>query len=120
MRNFASIKMDWEGLKKYLNQLMGKPPRDLKSVLYLVGVQELGKGFRPFSKEEKQDLIHIGTCSLLAQRGYYVFRGRDEEGWPHYELQKGLPFVELAEQEGLIKDLAIEYFQKIKHEGNNI
>ena len=33
----------------------------LKSVLFLIGVQELNKGMRVFSKEEKIGVLHIAT-----------------------------------------------------------
>ena len=92
---------------------MGKRPKDLQTVLFLIGIQELGKATRVFTKEEKQDLIHIGTCRLLSQRGYYEFVGRDEEGWPHYELKASLPSMEKEFQERLLKELSTEYFSRI-------
>jgi len=57
----------------------------------LIGVQELGRWRKDFSKEEKQDLMHIGTCEVLAADGHYTFTHRDADGWPHYrsELPNG-------------------------------
>jgi hypothetical protein len=110
--------MNWAELQIYLSELMGKRPEDLNSVLYLIGVQELGKGFRSFSKEEKQDLIHIGACKALSLRGHYEFVGTDEEGWPHYSLVNPLQKIDIAKQEELLKSLVGEYFQKIQNESN--
>ncbi len=85
---------------------------DLKSVLFLIGIQEFGKWEGGFSKEEKQDLIHIATCTLLSRDGYYTFRGLDDEGWPHFDLTKTLPFDNLEGQERFLKLKVIEYFDE--------
>ena len=47
---------------------------DLKGILFLIGVQELGQGIRDFDKEEKTYLLHIATCKLLGPFGYYKFK----------------------------------------------
>ncbi|HET9486848.1 MAG TPA: hypothetical protein VFO54_05415, partial [Chryseosolibacter sp.] len=52
----------WNALLEELASIIGKKPKDLNSVLFLIGVQELGRGTKIFSKEEKQDLMHIGIC----------------------------------------------------------
>ena len=73
----------WEKLLKKLEEVVGKKPADLKSVLFLIGVQELGKGIKEFSKEEKRDLMHIAICKVLSFSGIYELEGLDEMGWPH-------------------------------------
>ncbi len=50
---------------------------DLNTVLFLIGIQELGRWKKGFSKEEKQDLMHIAVCRLLSYEGYFEFVGRD-------------------------------------------
>lgn len=102
----------WAALMNSLESLIGKKPKDLNVVLFLIGVQELGKGQRVFSKEEKQDLMHIGICKVLSLSGYYVLEGLDAEGWPHWKMVKKLPHVDLIEQERLLKMHVIEYFEK--------
>ena len=92
--------------------MTGKRPQDLNAVLFLIGVQELGSGRKTFSKEEKQDLMHIAICKVLSLAGYYELEGLDEEGWPHWKLIKKLPKFDLIEQEKLLKIQVIEYFQK--------
>ena len=52
---------------------------DMDGVLFLIGVQELGTGKQEYTKEQKQDLMHIAVCTLLAQSGYYALGGYDEE-----------------------------------------
>jgi len=102
----------WQELLNELEKNFGKKPKDLNAVLFIIGVQELGKGARNFSKEEKQDLMHIAICKVLSLAGYYELEGIDESGWPHWKLIKKLPHFDLLEQEKLLKMLVIEYFEK--------
>ena len=102
----------WQALLNSLEINVGKKPKDLYAVLFLIGVQELGKGKRTFSKEEKQDLLHIAICKVLSMSGFYELEGLDEDGWPHWKLVKKLPHFDLLEQERLLKMHVIEYFQK--------
>ena len=102
----------WQELLNELEKNFGKKPKDLNSVLFIIGVQELGKGARNFSKEEKQDLMHIAICKVLSLAGYYELEGIDDSGWPHWKLVKKLPHFDLLEQEKLLKMLVIEYFEK--------
>ena len=103
---------EWFALLEKLKVIIGKKPT-MDAVLFLIGVQELGKGPRNFSKEEKQDLMHIGICRLLSDSGYYELEGIDEEGWPHFKLVKPLPKFDLLEQEKLLKMHVKEYFKTL-------
>lgn len=105
------LERSWQRLLNDLKEIIGKKPTDLNSVLFLIGVQELGKGKRYFSKEEKQDLMHIAICKVLSYSGFYELEGLDEEGWPHWKLKKKLPNFDLLEQERLLKMHVIEYFE---------
>ena len=102
----------WQGLLNQLQNSIGKKPADLNSVLFLIGVQELGKGPIRFSKEEKQDLMHIAICKVLSFSGFYQLEGLDEQGWPHWKLIKKLPRFDTLEQEKLLKMHILEYFDK--------
>ncbi len=102
----------WEQLTDKLAEDFGKKP-DLQTVLYLIGVDVLGQGFRKFTKEEKQDLMHIAVCRLLMFSGYYEFVGNDEEGWPHFKPLKKVPGVNMLEQEDLLIAHALYYFEEI-------
>lgn len=92
--------------------MIGKKPKDLNGLLFLIGVQELGKGYQHFSKEEKQDLMHIAICKVLSLSGFYELEGTDEDGWPHWKLVKKLPHFDLLEQEKLLKMHIIDYFNQ--------
>jgi len=111
-------KKDLEQAKRWVHLLtlietnFGKKPKDLNGVLFLIGVQELGQGYRNFSKEEKQDLMHIAICKVLSFNGYYELEGVDKDGWPHWKLVKKLPRFDLLEQEQLLKLSVMDYFSK--------
>jgi hypothetical protein len=102
----------WHKMLLVMDEKIGKKPKDLNGVLFLIGVQELGLGFKLFSKEEKQDLMHIAICKVLSLSGYYTLEGVDKDGWPHWTLIKKLPRFDLLEQEKLLKMHVIEYFEK--------
>lgn len=105
------LERNWNNLLGRIESLVGKRPKDINGVLFLIGVQELGKGGKHFSKEEKQDLMHIAICKVLSYAGYYELDGIDKDGWPHWRLVKKLPHFDLLEQEQLLKLHVIEYFQ---------
>ena len=102
----------WHRLLTIMDEKISQKPKDLNGVLFLVGVQELGQGFKLFSKEEKQDLMHIAICKVLSLAGYYTLDGIDKDGWPHWTLIKKLPRFDLLEQEKRLKMHVIEYFEK--------
>lgn len=87
---------------------------DLNAILFLIGIQELGRWKKAFSKEEKQDLMHIAVCRLLSNEGYYQFVGRDEEGWPHWQAAAYIPKFDLREQELLLKINIVRYFKELE------
>lgn len=88
----------------------GKKP-DLETILFLVGIQEFGHIRDKFTKEQKQDLMHVAVCSLLMQSGYYDIDGYDNEGWPHFRQLKAIPVMDLIEQENFLKDHTLLYFE---------
>ena len=87
---------------------------DLQGVLFLIGIQELGFLQKNFSKEEKQDLMHVAVCTLLSEDGYYGFKGRDQDGWPHFEQLRELPKEDVEAQEQLLKSKVIQYFRGLE------
>lgn len=106
------LERQWNRLLLQLAESIGKKPSDLNAVLFLIGVQELGQGRRTFSKEQKQDLMHIAICKVLSYSGFYELEGLDEQGWPHWRPLKKLPHFDLLEQEKLLKMHVMEYFQQ--------
>ena len=98
----------WKLEEKLMGRFEKKP--DVETILFLIGVQELGDIRKKFSKEQKQDLMHIAICTILSTSGYYELERVDEEGWPHYRLVQPVPFATLKEQERMLKWHILEYF----------
>lgn len=107
------LQVRWLKLRIKLKERFGIKP-DMNGVLLIIGVQELGMGPQEFSKEQKQDLMHIAVCTVLMQSGYYVHDGLDDEGWPHFTQIKALPEFDLFEQENFLKDHILLYFQSLE------
>lgn len=102
----------WLEVLQKVKARFGKKP-DLQALLYIVGIQELGQVHHKFSKEQKQDLMHVAVCRLLSVDGYYTYSGKDEEGWPHYEPTRELPSLTINQQEVLLKKQIIRYFSDL-------
>ena len=106
------LQIRWLKLRIKLKEKFGIKP-DMDGVLFLIGVQELGTAKQVYTKEHKQDLMHIAVCTLLAQSGYYILEGFDEEGWPHFNQLKPLPQFNVYEQENFLKDHVLLYFAQV-------
>ncbi len=85
---------------------------DYASILFLIGVQELGKGYQVFKKDQKVELMHVAICTLLEPYGYYVYEGRDADGWPHFQRVENLPVLKPEEQELLIRKAIVNFFKE--------
>jgi hypothetical protein len=110
--NSASLKTHWDYLTKELTQQFSDGDvLNLDSIIYLIGVQELGKGKKVFKKDEKINLMHIAICKLLEPYGYYEFDFFDKDGWPHYKVLTELPNLKPGEQTVLMKEAIIYYFE---------
>lgn len=105
------LQQRWWALEAKLVERFGKKP-DMEAILFLIGMQETGFIKEKISKEQKQDLMHVAVCTVLAQSGYYTLQRTDEEGWPHFEQVKELPVLALPEQENFLKDHVLLYFEQ--------
>ncbi len=111
-----TLKAKWDHIiNKLSNQFADGDTLDVDSVIYLIGVQELGKGRQVFKKDEKINLMHIAICKLLEPYGYYTFDYFDDEGWPHYKTINQLPNLKPGEQSVLIKEAIIHYFEQLDY-----
>jgi len=93
---------------------------DLNAILFLIGIQELGRWQKTYTKEEKQDLMHIAICRLLSNEGYYEFAGRDADGWPHWNPVQRVAKRDLREQELLLKINIVRYFRELEMENGGL
>ncbi len=85
---------------------------DIDGIIFLIGIQELGQGYRKFKKDEKLNVMHIAICRLLEPYGYYEFEAFDEDGWPHYRKIENLPHLKPGHQTRLMKEAIIQYFEE--------
>ena len=60
----------WWKLEEKLIERFGKKP-DMESILFLIGIQEVGGVGHSFTKEQKQDLMHVAVCTILIPGGFY-------------------------------------------------
>lgn len=105
---------EWLRVKHLVKKAMKRETLpDLQTVLFLIGVQELGRiPKEKFTKEEKRDLMHVAVCTLLESEGYYEFEGRDQDGWPHWREVKFFEMTGVEDQEVYLVKKIIEYFRK--------
>ncbi|MFM9910621.1 MAG: hypothetical protein ACKVOW_14810 [Chitinophagaceae bacterium] len=99
----------WWALEAKMMERFGKKP-DMETILFLIGIQEFGGASEKFTKEQKQDLMHVAVCSLLMQSGYYEIEGYDVDNWPHFKQLKDLPVMDMIQQENYLKDHILMYF----------
>jgi hypothetical protein len=105
------ITQRWQAMMAHLQGLFDKKKFTTESLLLLIGLQEVGILPRKFEKEEKMNLIHVGLCAVLSQDGYYSFTHRDDDGWPHYELVKALPFLDIFSQVNFMRFHILRYLE---------
>ena len=111
MSRDIQLKERWENVVQLLStQFAEGDTLDLDAIIYLIGVQELGKVKQTFKKDEKIELMHIAICRLLEPYGYYEFEFFDNDGWPHYKVKEELPPLKAGEQSVLMKDAIVNYF----------
>lgn len=111
------LDFEWVRVKHIVKDALGRDSLpDFRTILFLIGIQELGLIQHTFSKEEKQDLMHVAVCRLLAYDHYYEFVGRDADGWPHYKSVKDVPVEGVKEQETFLKKYVIRYFRDLELE----
>jgi len=109
----SDLKTKWNNLKTKLSvDFSDNEIIDLDSIIFLIGLQELGQFQKRFNKQKKLEVIHIAVCKLLSDYGYYEFDYTDNDGWPHYKLIKKLPNLKAGEQTILMKKAIINYFMK--------
>ncbi len=82
----------------------------IETILFLIGVQELGSGKQKYTKDDKVNIIHIAVCRLLEPFGYYKFSHYDDAGYPHFDVVEDLPELKPNEQQLLMKKAIVQYF----------
>ena len=103
----------WERVKKFFSDKFADGEMvEVESILYLIGVQELGNGQLEFEKDEKIELMHMATCKLLEPFGYFEFTTKDPDGWDHYKQIKAMDDLNEKQQFDLLKKACVFYFEE--------
>jgi len=100
----------WDEVLKKANQRFGQD-MDAQAILFVIGLQELGQKVEKLTKDQKVEVMHVAVCALLEPYGYYIYEGRDKDGWPHWKTENQLPRLNNSEQEKLIKQGIIDYLE---------
>lgn len=115
------LEFEWLRVRHLVQKSFGKAELpDLDAVLFLIGIQEIGRWQKSYTKEEKQDLMHVASCRLLSYDGYFEFVGRDADGWPHYQALLPFEVKGLEAQEELLKTYVIRYFKELEQENGGL
>ena len=113
MSRDEKTKKSWEEVQQNISKKFGGGETlNVDAIIYLIGIQELGKGYKSFTKDEKLDIMHIAICKLLKPFGFYEFEYFDEDGWPHYKVIDELPNLKPGEQSVLMKEAIVMYFEE--------
>jgi hypothetical protein len=81
----------WKKIEQFFEETFKQKNPPIETMLFLIGIQELGSGQQKFTKDDKVNLIHIAVCRLLEPFGYYKFSHYNEEGWPNSKSWKICP-----------------------------
>ena len=84
----------------------------MNAVLMVIGIRELGTLKASFTKEEKVRLMDLAICRIFSSSGYYKLAGVNSKGWPAWEKVQDLPFVDVFEQESLLRQHIVTYFEE--------
>lgn len=107
------IEKKWEKIKKFfISNFDINESLELETILYLIGIRELGTGKLQFEKEDKIDLIYMATCKLLEPLGYFQFEKKDDFGWSYFKQLKKVDNLSEKQQYELLKKSSVMYFDK--------
>lgn len=110
MNNDTFDKKNWAIFKEEFKTNYKQHPSTL-SALFVIGLEQLQNlNINTLSKEEKQDVIHVGLCTLLEQEGIYTREEIDQDGWPHFKPTNKAEIINIEKQENYIRKLILTYF----------
>jgi hypothetical protein len=103
---------NWKDLCEHLKVMFGIDV-DLNGVLFLIGIRERGLTIQLFTKEEKLNLINLGSCTLYKEMGLIEQSGEDKEGWPVFRQKALAPVIAEELKLKTLQDCAIRYFKRV-------
>ncbi len=106
------LKAKWEKVLEIAAKRFDGEELDLDSLIFVIGLQELGHNYQKLKKDQKLEVMHIGICKLLSRYGYYQYEGLDKDGWPHWTATEKLPYLKPGQQSVLMKEAIVMYFEE--------
>ena len=107
MENFSS----WDNLTAFLEKNFGIE-QNFTSVLFLIGIQESGKGFKSYDQQEKTEIIKLAQIKLLARENFYIPVKERDTGESIWIENPNMPISTESILEKLLKSLILDYFNK--------
>lgn len=102
----------WTALVKRMQTRFGRAP-DIDGLLFLIGVQSVGRGYEPdLPKERKQSLIMEGSYLAFETLGVYSRAGMERNGFLIWEKSQELPQLSVEQQEKLLQIGILNYFEE--------
>ena len=101
----------WQRLQAWISRRFGKEA-GIEGLLFLVGVQEQGRGYEPdLDKETKERLVMEGTCCVFETLGIYERIGMEADGqWIWQRRIDHPPDLSVDQQETLLRTAILRYF----------
>ncbi|MFV1980078.1 MAG: hypothetical protein ACC655_02905 [Rhodothermia bacterium] len=103
----------WSTLVSDIESRFGRMP-DVDAVLFLIGVQSVGRGYEPdLPKERKQSLIMEGSYLAFETIDLYRRMGLERNGFWIWEKMTNLPKLSTEDQEKLLQIGILNYFDRL-------
>lgn len=101
------IEKAFKGIEYQFIKRFNKKPT-IEAILLMIGFQECPQTKTNLSKEEKLDLVNLGTLTVLSQLGYFIKTSAPGE-WPTFEP---IPSPKEDDYDFLIKKAILHYFKE--------
>ena len=102
-------KAKWANFKEDFKNQYGEMPSVI-GVLFIIGLSEVNNEIDELSKEQKEEVIHVGLCTLLEREDIYERLANDDDGWPHFRPTKKAQLMDIEKQEPYLRKLILKYF----------
>lgn len=103
------INKRWEALGEYLEKQFDAEPH-VAAALYLIAIQEEGRGFEKHSRERKYEMINEAARLVLSYTGYYI--PGEIEGISTLVRNPNIPTFSRMQEDYKLKEGILIYFEK--------
>jgi hypothetical protein len=110
----GTLESQWMQVEALVERRFGREPT-IESILFLIGVQERGRGFEPeLEKDVKETLVMEGTYCVFETVGLYTHAGMEADGSWIWERTTDLPpDLSPDDQQRLLRLAITRYFDDI-------